>query len=66
MKKAKLVISDKVAEELDATYGLDYPYNAVLDEENILELFKQLYRKGFNEGVWRVEEAIRGVKKEVI
>ena len=66
MKKAKLVISDKVAEELDATYRLDYPYNAVLGEEDILELFKQLYRRGFNEGVWRIEEAIRQVKKEKV
>lgn len=62
MKKAKLVISDKVAEELDATYRLDYPYNAVLGEEDILELFRQLYRRGFDDNMWRVESAIRGIK----
>jgi hypothetical protein len=66
MKKAKLVISEKLSNILDSLYYLTYPENEDLGEDDIEWLFNQLYRKGHEDAIDRVDSAIEDVKNKMV
>ncbi len=65
MKKAKLVISEKLSNILDTSYYLTYPEDEDLEEKDIQWLFYQLYRKGYEDAMCRVDSAMEEVKNKM-
>lgn len=64
MKKAKLVISEDLSSILDKYY-LTYPPNENLGEDDIKFLFHQIYRKGYEDAMNRVDHVIRDVRNNM-